>query len=440
MKRIFFNILPFLMLILAACTSNNTTTTPSSEAELSSFYLAANDSFPGLKQAVFTIKELADTALVYNEDSIRFGTPLDKVVPKFSFTTKIAWASLHVQDTTFYLSGSDTIDLTEPVYLTVCSEDQTKQHVYKISASVHQVDPDLYQWKLLSDAIYDADDSEQGMVMWHNELLLFRHTGTRIMAYRSADGREWSAPMSIESLPVECTVRQIVSDAHTLYYGAGHQIFRSDDAVNWTALPVTDSILSTLMYYNGTVWFSIATPQGVELAVLENDELMPTGLQPQAQRWPVSGFAAATFTASNGRPRALILGGYAANGEVLNSRWQLEWTPYQGYRMEEFSATYPKNTALVGTTMAWYNRQLMLFGGKDAQDTYQPREVLVSTNEGTTFYMADTTKNCLPERYEARYNASVLTDGEYLYLVGGRDAQGTTHSDVYRGHLNSINW
>jgi hypothetical protein len=40
---------------------------------------------PGLAQAVFTVEERLDTGLVWNKDSMLYGTDLHRVVPRFVF-------------------------------------------------------------------------------------------------------------------------------------------------------------------------------------------------------------------------------------------------------------------------------------------------------------------------------------------------------------------
>lgn len=412
---------------------------------MKSFTLASNDSIPGWGEAVFTIEDRldADTGLVYNKDSIRFGTPLDKVLPKFTFSATIAWATMQIGDTTITLTGSDSIDLTEPVYLTICSQDKSTQKTYKIVATIHQVDPDLYTWEKVCDQIYPEDESEQQLLFTDYGLVLFKHNGLRIQCAGSMDGGStWSTLQNVTGLPSTCSVRQIVTNEEMFYYGEGHTLYISADARDWDYIEVEDSIVSTVMCWNELPWFALSDGEHVELAYWTLVGLHRTGLKVKANEWPVSGFATAQFETLNDRLRAMILGGYNARGKELNTNWQLDCNPSLegGYRIENFSTTYDQTKSLTGASIVWYNDQLMLFGAKLADNSYLGRNILISTNEGTTWQTADTTENILPESYTARYYTNVCTDGEYIYLVGGRDEQNRTHSDVYRGRLNSILW
>jgi hypothetical protein len=116
---------------------------------------------PGLAKAVFTIEERLDTGLVWNKDSMLYGTKLDKVVPKFVFQATPSAAWLTLPDTVCALTGYDTLDFTkQPIYLSIRSLDRTVTKTYEIRATVHSIDPDLYEWTQICPSVYDPDDSE----------------------------------------------------------------------------------------------------------------------------------------------------------------------------------------------------------------------------------------------------------------------------------------
>ena len=183
--------------------------------------------------------------------------------------------------------------------------------------------------------------------------------------------------------------------------------------------------------------------KGYELAyVNEEGKLNISGLQP-TDNFPISDFGAVCFQNASERARAMIIGGFAENGQSLNTRWNLEYSthplPNGTYRLEEFSIDRPKFTSLTGISVVWYNKQLMLFGGVDDKQTYFGRDIYVSDNEGISWYAADSTKNQLPMEYSERQKQNAIVRDNYIYLFGGEDAI-QTYSDVYRGRLNSIDW
>ena len=442
MRKFFYIFIVLGVVALTGCEGSSTTTTASSVARLSAFTFAKNDSMPGLAKAVFTIDERVDTGLVWNKDSILYGTRLDSVVPRFTFAATPSAAYLTFPDTVRTLTGYDTLDFTKkPIYLTIRSADRSTTKVYEIQATVHKVDPDLYSWTQLTDAIYPSDDSEQRVVEWGSNFVMVVSNGFALNVYRSADGEEWGDAGMPTGLPAGTKVRQIISDGFTLYYGQDNKIYTSPDGVTWTAKDVNYPVVTMLLYWNNLVW-ALVEKNGYELATWQGDSLQLSGLQPD-DLFPVSDFAAVTFKSASLRERAMIIGGFAENGASLNSRWNIEYSPHiqenNGYRMEEFSIDRPEFKSLTGVSVIRYNDQLLMFGGVDEKMSYFGRDILVSKNEGLTWEKADSTKNQLPEVYQARQKQNAIVRDNNIYLFGGQDAT-KTYSDVYKGRLNSIDW
>ena len=442
MRKFFYILMGFSIIFLTGCDTTTTTTTASSVAKLSAFSFAKNDSMPGLADAVFTVEERLDTGLVWNKDSIQFGTRLDSVVPRFVFAATPSAAWLTFPDSVVRLTGYDTLDFNKrPIYLTIRSEDNSTLKTYEIRATVHQVDPDLYEWTQLTDAIYPSDDSEQRVVTVGENFIMIASNGFAIHVYSSSDGVSWTDKGEATGLPNGTKVRQIISNGETLFYGQEGNMYISTDAVNWTAKASPYTIVTTLLYWNEKIW-ALVDNSGYELATWENETLILSGLQP-AGEFPISDFATVCFQSASQRQRAMIIGGFAENGRSLNTRWNLEYSSHVaengGYRMEEFSIDRPAFKSLTGISVIDYNEQLLMFGGVDDQMTYLGRDILYSENEGLTWLAADSTKNQLPEAYQARQKQTAIVRDNYIYLFGGQDAQ-TTYSDVYRGKLNSIDW
>ena len=449
MKRflhIFSVVSLFVGLLLFGCTEDNTTVTRSSVAQLSSLAFNKNDSFPGLAAAVFKIEERLDTGLVYNPDSILYGTRLDSVVPQFRFAATPGAALLTVGDSVITLSGHDTVDFTKsPIYLSVTSQDATNTKVYEIVVTVHQVDPDLFHWEKLTDGVYPVDDSEQRVFMLGEQLVLIKNNGFQTAVFTSADGVHWSEEQRPTGLPFSMRVRSIVSDEDMLYYADDSLLYTSADALHWEKTDYADSgftLKTMLMAWNETVWALAEDADGLLLVNLQNGRLVPTTLRPQSA-FPVSDFAAVHFESASNRSRAMILGGYAEDGTILNTRWNFEYSPtiptHGGYRLQDFSIDRPNFQSLTGASVIWYDHRLYMFGGVDEEMQYLGREVLVSHDEGVSWSAVDTSKCQLPLSYTARQGQSVLVWDNDIYVIGG-ESQTETFSDVYRGRLNSIDW
>ena len=442
--RKFLNIIfGILLIFLTSCEQSSSTTVPSSVAKLTAFSFAKVDSMPGLAAAVFTVDERLDTGLVWNKDSILYGTRIDHVVPRFSFAATPGFAALRFPDTTVALTGYDTLDFTKtPIYLTIRSADRSTTKVYEIRPTVHQVDPDLFTWTQLTEAVYPEDDSEQKVVELEDQFVMIASNGFDQEVYSSPDGAKWTDSGDPTGLPAGTRVRQIISDGHTLYYGQGNVIYTSPDGITWNANTVTENVVSMVMYWNEKIWVLTGQDEDYQLSIWEDDELRPSGLKPSSE-FPVSDFATVCFKTASGRQRAMIVGGFAENGRALNTRWNLEYSehplPDGKYRMEEFSISRPSFKSLTGVTIVEYDEELMMFGGVDDKVQYFGRDIYISDDEGLTWVKADTTKNSLPAVYQARQKQTAIVRDDYIYLFGGQDAT-KTHSDVYRGRLTSINW
>ena len=443
MRKFFYIIMAICPIFFIGCEKSSPSSTTSSVAQLSAFSFAAVDSMPGLS-AEFTVEERLDTGLVWNKDSMLYGTKLDHVVPRFSFAATPGMASLTTTDTVCALTGYDTLDFTKtPIYLTIRSSDRTTTKVYEIRPTVHQVDPELFTWTRLTSGIYPADDSEQKVVELGSDFVMIVSNGYELRVFRSPDGESWPATPAVPTgLPAGTHVRQIISDGTTLYYGQGNNLYTSTDAVTWTPVNVSYPIVTMLLYWNEEVWALVRQNDTYELATWQGTNLLLTGLQP-TDNFPVSDFASVAFQSASGRDRAMIIGGFAENGQSLNTRWNLEYSihplPAGSYRLEEFSIDRPESTSMTGISVVWYNNLMMLFGGVDDKMTYFGRDILLSIDEGLTWTKADTAKNQLPEVYQARQKQNAIVRDNDIYLFGGQDAK-TTYSDVYKGHLNSIDW
>ena len=111
----------------------------------------------------------------------------------------------------------------------------------------------------------------------------------------------------------------------------------------------------------------------------------------------------------------------------------------QGSANLEFWETYASQE------IAPYLQQLdsRLANGEGAQtaDTTKVAEAAApaDTVKTATLAKADSTKNQLPEAYQARQKQTAIVRDNYIYLFGGQDSR-NTYSDVYKGRLNSIDW
>lgn len=443
MKR-FLPIFILMTALLSACSSNQPTNpTSSSVAQLKAFAFAPQDSFPGLKEAVFRIEERLDTGLVYNADSIRFGTPLTRVVPKFTFVNSVGSATMRMGDSLITLTGKDTLDFTlSPIYLTIRSSDLTTTKVYEFRVSAYTRDPELYTWTTRTLSAFPASDAEQRVLRLGDTFCWFTNNAIRTSLYRSNDeGITWNAA-SLTGLPNACRVNGILSLGDSiLYYAEGARLYTSRDAVSWQTRDLTDTHLTfytMAIAFRSMAWAVAEDDAGaLRLVSLCGDTLAGETI-PLDNNFPVSGFTTVNFTSTSDRERVMLLGGYARDGQQLHNRWNIEYSIIsQRMRITDYAIEQPDFETLSGVSVLWYNNSLLMLGGLDKQGHYAGNTILCSNDEGLHWTPLDSTKCALPATYTPRRAQQAFVHEKNIYVFGGQNNT-ENFTDVYRGRLNSI--
>jgi hypothetical protein len=449
MRQLIFTLLT-LAIILIACETPTTIPT-SEENEVQRFTFYEDTLNPGLTQATYKIKHrtLPDTGLIYCEDSLKFGTHLDSVVPYITYKATPGSATFYLPNDTIISTGYDTLDLTQkPVYLQVLASDMTSERWYRIEVHAHQINPDLYVWEKLVDNIFSPQNCETKAFYINNQFVLYVNNGLSTQVYTSSDAKVWNKANTPTGIPTPCFVKDILQHNDTLYYIDKDQLFRSVDQLTWTVTDYSAASfepINMLLSYHEKAWCIIQdrTTQKLILATIQGDNIEPcthirgynNGVLPDD--FPISDFAATAFESSSERPRAMIVGGRDINGKPVNSRWNLEYLPTEKkYRLKNFSISQPTFHTLTGASIIQYNGQLMMFGGID-NDLEWNSNILYSDDEGMNWYVPDTVCNQLPIEYESRQNQSVIVNQKSIYLIGGQ-SHTASFSDVYRGRLNSL--
>ena len=441
----------FLANILTACINNEENNETSSEARVQTFTFYEDTLNIGLTEATYKIEHSGDTGRIYCVDSLRFGTRLDSVVPYVTYMATPGSATFILPDTTIVSTGVDVMNFNQsPIYLHVLASDMENEQWYRIDIAAHQVNPDLYVWKKLADKIFPDEYGETKAFYFQQKIILFLNNGLSTQVYQSANGEHWSLLSKVNSLPTPCHVRDIIQHHDTLYYIANNRLYWSTDLLNWEKKDYTSStfsLINMLVSYDNKPWCLLqdtATSQ-LMLGTITKDSIvvekqiagLKDGFLPN--HFPINDFAALSFSGSSERPRAMIVGGRDIDGNIVNSRWNLEYAPTVGYRLKDFSISQPSFKSLTGVSIIHYNKRFIMFGGTD-NDLGWRSNILYSDDEGMNWYAPDSTVNQLPNEYQPRQNQTVLTDTlNNIYIIGGQ-SHSQTFSDVYCGYINSAKW
>lgn len=183
----------FIILIALVACKGKTKTVQSSDATVSAFALQKNDSFPGLAAAIYKVEQLSDTGRIRLKDSLRFGTPIDSVVPRVTFNATVAGAVYYVGDTMITFTGYDTLNFEKsPIYLRVYSEDRKNEKWYRIETFVHTVDPDLFVVERLTSQICTPTPAKQIAFCQNDTFYFVTDDGFQQHQYYSLDGAHWT--------------------------------------------------------------------------------------------------------------------------------------------------------------------------------------------------------------------------------------------------------
>lgn len=438
------------LISLNSCSSKTSSTPASPVAQLTSFVLR-HDSFPDMQKTVFLIKERLDTGLVYNPDSIRFGMPVDSLRTVLGFYSTPSSAEMRMGDTSFILTGTDTLDYTRrPVFLKVVSADRSVTKVYEVDVRVHQVDPDLYSWQQVCDRVYSYAADDQRLFCCRqsggDQLYCYVRSASGLELYVSENGgRQWGS-RGISGLPSDCRPGSIISDGVSFCYADGAQIYTSADGCAWTLATADRSIEALLFYFpaldgNPVPWmicpdsdperWMVCYWQGGALvdyqAILKSD-------------FPVRGFSAIPFFATSGRSRMLLLGGYSSSDRMLGSRWNWEYVAGRGIHLTRYDKELPVFPAIADAAVVWYDNRLLLLGAMEATDTLHARGVYASVDEGLHWQRMDTTKCMLPAAMADRQRVQAVVLNEQDIILLGGEKEGTRYADVYSGRVCSIAW
>ena len=305
------------------------------------------------------------------------------------------------------------------------------------------MDPDLYDWECIADYVYPTDGAEQKLVILQDKLYVYVNYGIKNRIFTSVDGKIWEE-QTVTGLPDNCKVRKMLCGQDCLWYAEDSVLYTSSDGVTWNTTDLSAesfNLKNMLFVFNDSIW-AIAKEKKEDTYFLatSKDGVVWIRHDDLPSNFPTSDYAATTFLSASGRQRAMVIGGFSASGEILNTRWNVEYVPNRGYTWLNFSVKGLDFEQLTGGALIAYSDRFFLFGGADKDNKIGNYALLESLDEGIIWTVPDSAHNMLPETYQLRTKASVAVDSKHnIYIVGGQ-SRTEVFSDVYCGRLNSINW
>ncbi len=436
-------VLLLMVAVALMCCNKRSSTQLSSDPTITKMAFTANDSFPGLAKASFTIvsRHNGDTGLIYSNDSLMFGTDLKHVVPVFSYNASPYSVMFHVcndtVDTAFLFNSGSAVDFRQyPMYVTTTSADRSAMKTYEIQVVVHEADPDLFTWqKLSSEVCTESYDAQKAFVL--NDRFYYIFNGLQQNVYQSADAKTWEKMTLTDTMSIG---HLVVGEKYALCLDGG-RVKKTADIQLWESVETDFSgeFIAGLMYFDERYWALAQVGEQRRLVYSEDGTKWEELGWTVPDDFPVEQFGAVSFFSTTGRPRALILGGYDSRGYICDGRWSFEWS-VDGYRVvnlsDQNSSSYDP---IAGAELFYYNNSLYLMGGMQLENKLLSEQMMVSTDEGMHWEAVDTAHNKFPLTIGKRYCMSATLRNDTVYVFGGKD-QSKTYSDTYSGVLNSVMW
>lgn len=500
-KYLIYFIAAFMLTSIAvSCNSSSDTSgsssyVASSDVSITAFNLQSNSKVLSNLDSVFFSIDL-ERGLIYNADSLPVGTDVSRLLVNleynsaFSVEFNVKNGKVLQKDTTFAYSTSDSVDFTGDVKLTIVAADQVTRRTYDVKVNVHKMKPDSMSWDRVARRdlpSLSGTVAEQRSVKYNDDVYcLMVDKGRYVLAHGDNPAtREWSKQEL--ALPFNPDVRSLTATDDAVYMldADNGTLYKSADFSSWTSC--------------GVMWKSISGAYlDKVLGVADDGGVLKhaaypaiSGFEPYAieSGFPIAKTSAMqTFTTKwNLNPVGLIIGGVDASGNVVGDVWGFDGRTWgkvseRGVLPHSGMVLFPYFTFETKTTnwkVTEYSTWIAI-GGQLADGTMD-NTVYVSRDNGVNWNRGDSLIQ-MPSYIEKVSCADVLVfntelsasrsadewtympspaipvwmmvdDGSamsraasstvkwecpYIYMFGGRNANGELINSIWRGALNRL--
>lgn len=439
-----------LLLFMIACNSEDTVTTLSTDAQITSFSLTANDTvLTNLDDVFFTIDQNKEE--IFNADSLPVGTTFTKLLAEISFSSASKATIRYASGDTLNYSSTDPIDFTGAFKIEVVAYDGVTSKTYNVKLNVHKQEPDSMQWTMLTHPMWNLDYSSSKTIQFNNQFLTYFETVSSKDLYTSSvnDGNIWKRE-SLTGFPADALINTITEFNGKLYMStSGSQLFKTTDGKNWTLASAIETGFITpvgvLKDQNGIerliveriindTYYLAYTTDGLSFSIC-GDLSLPAD-------FPIKNFS--TINSPGTKYNKLsVIGGIAPNGDILSSLHQLYWDRYGfhiAYNLNNNNITgYSGFAKRKGAMAYYYDNKMMLSGGNTADTTYN--DVFTSIDNGISWQRQDSLLNHDSKfsDFKGRADASTYVDpNNNVWVFGGIGEGGTILNEVWRGKINRL--
>lgn len=463
----------FATIVFVACNSDEpeNTGTVNYSAGVKSFNLSEDDSVAAnLDSVFFTIDQ--KRGLIYNADSLPYGTNVTRLVPVISTMTAVSLAELTVQragqtDTVIdYLENStDSIDFTNPVKLRLISYDGTTERNYTIKVNVRRQQADTLCWsraeRTALPSLFEEPNEQHTTASPSKVYCLTRYQQQYSLAVsdltENVDGGlgQWQTRAvsfdftpNIDSFTATDNALYVLDNEGSLYYSTdGFQWQSCGEKLHYIYGAYHSEIVASRQEADGS-WSLCTFPCGIA--------------QPMPADMPYEKTSTSVVYGFEMTPRQqlIVVGGRLLDGTLSQDTWGFDgssWAKIARRRMPlalESAILVPYYT--VNVDLDWTTTRyatMMLFGGKTADGSIN-RTVYVSSDYGVNWTEASALMQ-LPDYMPAVYCAQAVVveltlrnsrasrpieqwQCPFIYLFGGKNINGATYNTMWCGVINRL--
>ncbi|PXV62816.1 hypothetical protein CLV62_11732 [Dysgonomonas alginatilytica] len=450
-----------LFLLFPSCGDNDTTTdytSSSKDAQIYSFSITAiapisEDSVQRAQDSIrfirvgktkFAIDQVA--GVIYNPDSLMYGTVLDSV--KVAITFNGSYQPAKVLVTTpdsvngYVWNLEDSISFAKlPVKLTVTSPSGNLK-TYNIDIRTHKIDPDTLLWKQMTSYPSTFGESKT-LLLKDSAFYTYGISGSSALLYTSSK----SSTLSWTKQTLSGFSSNVKPESIFLMNGVFYALdqtgnsYSSAKGLDWKKLTTTKTLTSILgvlpaanraddqllvTYNNGGKYYFGKTKDLITITEVSSISVSPYDNQVPSN-FPLQKAASYTSITTNKNKRMLILtAGISSGGVELPYTWLIKDSD-DGLEMSPFI----KNTLFKGAGLSNF-----VYG--DNLYALSNNQFYISVLWGELWTIAPNKQKFDPAIAARTGQTAIVDANNFIWIFGGVSEGNKGLSDVWRGRLNSL--
>ena len=372
--------------------------------------------------------------LIYNPDSLPYGTDVSKVVVDI-----ISDYYLYiVAETDSLWEQKDSLNFEQPIQFKVLAQNGVFGRTYTAKINVHQQDPEVMTWEKMSNN-FSTEIKAQKAIYTNKQIYIFAEQGSKVAMTCTTDGKVWSDLKAID-IPIKADYSSVMAWGNQFYILANQELYTSTNGLNWNKVETGVSIarlLANSQTANSQKIMGIDTDNyfiGSEDGILWNRyEAVP-------ESFPTTktSYVSYELDTNSEISRTILVGNDELSTDTTTSAWMQISTEnsWNELYLERQIFACPK---LENLSLIRYNNLLYIFGGPGRRnsDIAPFSNFFASEDSGITWKIIN--KNVMfPDEFEDLYEQTdgqfsfVVDDNQYLWIIWSQIGE------VWRGRINKL--